>query len=189
MSKAFRYALFFLIPIVVILDQWSKHLILKEPAFDALDCLDQGQRCGGIEVSSIFDLSLVWNRGISFGTLQSDGFMRWVLVALVVVIAVGFGVWLLKAARHWTGIALALVVGGALGNVIDRVRFGAVVDFLDFSGPWFDFSYRYLGPVEVGFPWVFNVADAAVSVGAVLLFVDQFLMSRNEQSARAGTDQ
>jgi signal peptidase II len=62
-----------------------------------------------------------------------------------------------------------MVVGGAIGNVIDRVRFGAVVDFLNFS--------------DIYFVWVFNVADAAISVGAVLLFVDQFLMSRQEKNS------
>lgn len=175
MTKPFRYALFFLIPIIVVLDQWSKWLILKEPSFNALGCLDQTQRCGQIEVLSFFDLTMVWNRGISFGIGQSEGLMRWFLVIMTTGIAIGFTVWLLQAARRFTGIALALVIGGAFGNVIDRIRFGAVVDFLDFSGlvrPYF-------------FNYVFNVADAAISVGAVLLFADQFLMSREEKAAGA----
>ena len=70
---------------------------------------------------------------------------------------------------------VAPVVGGAFGNVIDRVRFGAVVDFLDFSGIFRPYFFNY----------VFNVADAAISVGAVLLFVDQFLMSRQDKAAGA----
>lgn len=173
MSKAFRYGLFVLIPMIVILDQWTKTLVLNEPVFNAHGCLDQTQRCGHIEISSIFDLSMVWNRGVSFGVGQSDGIMRWILVLMTVGIAVGFAIWLFRAAGRWTCVALALVVGGAIGNVIDRIRFGAVVDFLNFSG--------------IYFPWVFNVADAAISVGAVLLFVDQFLMSRSESSAGAGS--
>ncbi len=174
MSKGFRYALFFLIPAIVVVDQWSKLLILQEPVFNALACLEGAQRCGKIEISSIFDLSMVWNRGISFGALESEGIMRWVLVGFQIAIAVGFAVWLLRVARRWTGLALALVIGGAIGNVIDRIRFGAVVDFLDFSGMYFI--------------WVFNVADAAISVGAVLLFIDQFLMSRSESSAGTETE-
>ena len=75
-------------------------------------------------------------------------------------------------------LALALVIGGAFGNVIDRVRFGAVVDFLDFSGIFRPYFFNY----------VFNVADAAISVGAVLLFVDQFLMSRQDKAAGAVTE-
>ena len=164
MSDRVRYSLFSLIPIVLILDQWTKYLVLNEPRFNALGCLDGTERCGQIELSSIFDLTMVWNRGVSFGVGQSEGIMRWVLVAMTVVIAIGFAIWLWRAGRLWTGLALSLVVGGAIGNVIDRVRFGAVVDFFDFSG--------------IYFIWVFNVADAAITVGAVLLFIDQFLMSR-----------
>ncbi|MEM1037123.1 MAG: signal peptidase II [Pseudomonadota bacterium] len=175
MSQRFRYILLALIPVVAILDQWTKYLILNEPRFNALRCLDKTQPCGQIEVSGIFDLTMVWNRGVSFGLGQSEGIMRWVLVGLTSLIAIGFFVWLLQVARNWTGLALALVVGGAIGNVIDRFRFGAVVDFLDFSGIWPPYFFNY----------VFNVADAAISVGAVLLFVDQFLMSQHETSAGA----
>ena len=75
-----------------------------------------------------------------------------------------FAVWLLRAARWTTALAVSLIIGGAVGNLIDRARFGAVVDFLDFSGLYF--------------VWVFNVADAAISVGAVLLLLDQLLISR-----------
>ena len=101
--------------------------------------------------------------------------MRWFLVLMTTAIAIGFTVWLFQATRRFTGIALALVIGGAFGNVIDRVRFGAVVDFLDFSGILRPYFFNY----------VFNVADAAISVGAVLLFADQFLMSREEKTAGA----
>ena len=175
MTKPFRYALFFAIPIIVILDQWTKWLILNEPKFNALGCLDRTQRCGQVEIVSFFDLTMVWNRGISFGIGQSEGLMRWFLVLMTTGIAIGFTVWLFKATRRFTGIALALVIGGAFGNVIDRIRFGAVVDFLDFSGILRPYFFNY----------VFNVADAAISVGAVLLFADQFLMSREEKTAGA----
>ena len=178
MPQGFRNRLFFLIPVIVILDQWSKWLILNEPEFNALGCLDRTQDCGRIDVLPFFELHMVWNRGISFGIGQSEGIMRWLLVILTTAIAIGFTVWLVRAARRFTGIALALVVGGAFGNVIDRVRFGAVVDFLDFSvilEPYF-------------FIYVFNAADAAISVGAVLLFADQFLMSRQEKAAGAVTE-
>ena len=175
MTQRTRYGFFFLIPVIIVLDQWSKWLVLNEPVFNALGCLDQTQRCGRIEVLPFFDLTMVWNRGVSFGIGQSEGIMRWVLVILTTAIAIGFTIWLIKATRRFTGLALALVIGGAFGNVIDRVRFGAVVDFFDFSGlirPYF-------------FNYVFNVADAAISVGAVLLFVDQILMSREEKTAGA----
>ena len=120
MTKAFRYSLFFMIPVIVVLDQWTKWLVLNEPTFNALGCLDRTQRCGQIEVTSFFDLTMVWNRGISFGIGQSEGLMRWVLVLMTTAIAIGFTVWLIQAGRRFTGIALALVIGGAFGNVIDR---------------------------------------------------------------------
>ncbi|MDJ0922352.1 MAG: signal peptidase II [Henriciella sp.] len=164
MSNRVRYSLFGLIPLILVLDQWSKYLVLQEPRFNALGCLDGAELCGRIELSPIFDLSMVWNRGVSFGIGQSEGVMRWVLVIMTLAIAIGFAVWLWRAGRLLTGLALSLVVGGAIGNVIDRIRFGAVVDFFDFSG--------------IYFIWVFNVADAAITVGAVLLFIDQFLMSQ-----------
>ena len=175
MTQPFRYALFFLIPVIVIVDQWTKWLILDDAQFNAIGCLDQTQRCGRVDVLPFFDLTMVWNRGISFGIGQSEGIMRWLLVILTTAIAIGFTVWLLRAARRFTGIALALVIGGAFGSVIDRVRFGAVVDFLDFSGIFRPYFFNY----------VFNVADAAISVGAVLLFVDQFLMSQQDKTAGA----
>ena len=170
MTQRFRMILVLgLIPFAVILDQWTKYLVLNEPRFNALGCLDRTEACGKIEVSSIADLTMVWNRGISFGLGQSEGIMRWVLFAVTLAIAIGFSIWLFRAARWLTGLALALVVGGAIGNMIDRVRFGAVVDFIDFSDVWFKY--------------VFNVADSAVTIGAILLFLDQFLLAQDEKKA------
>lgn len=152
---------------IVILDQWSKALILGQPQLNALDCLPDPLRCGRIEISPWFDLSMRWNQGVSFGLLQAGGFARWALVVIQLGIAVGFAVWLYRVQRPVTAIALALVIGGAIGNnMFDRVRYGAVVDFLDFSG---------LVPF---FPWIFNVADTAISVGAGLLLLDQLLAGR-----------
>ncbi|MDZ4761374.1 MAG: signal peptidase II [Alphaproteobacteria bacterium] len=148
---------------IIGLDQLSKHLILGEPAFNALACLADNA-CGRIELSPVFDLSMTWNRGVSFGALQAEGAARWVLFALTSAIAIGFTVWLLRAERWLTALSLALVIGGAVGNLVDRARFGAVVDFLDFSGMFF--------------PWIFNVADASISVGAAILLLDQVLAGR-----------
>lgn len=162
------------IPVVLIADQWTKFLVLAEPRFNALGCLDRTEPCGKIEISGIFDLTMLWNRGMSFGAFQSEGIMRWVLVVLTVAIAAAFLVWLVQASRPMTALALSLVVGGAIGNVIDRIRFGAVVDFFDFSGLWEPYFFNY----------VFNIADAAITVGAALLFLDQFILSREQKAAR-----
>lgn len=159
---------FFLVPLVVALDQWSKWMVLAEPRFNAQGCFADSQMCGRIPLPGPLDFTMLWNRGMSYGLFQSDGIGRWILAGIMLAIAVGFLVWLLRAEGRWLKLALALVIGGAFGNLIDRVRFGAVVDFIDANGLYF--------------PWVFNIADAAISVGAVLLFVDQFLLSRPKQA-------
>lgn len=142
-----------LILVVLGLDQASKYWVLNH-----LNLLTIGK----IEISPIFDLTMVWNYGVSFGALKAHAdWQRWGLVAMSGVIATVFAVWLFKAERRQTFIALALVIGGAIGNLIDRVRFGAVADFLNFEGLFF--------------PWVFNVADAAITIGAILLAIDMLM--------------
>lgn len=158
---------------IVVLDQLTKSWVLGVSELRALECLPSNAMCGKIELSPFFDLTMTWNRGISFGAFQADGLARWGLFIMIGVIAVGFTLWLFRAERWMTALALSMVVGGAVGNLIDRARFGAVVDFIDFSGPWF-----MLGELKVGFPWIFNVADASISVGAAALLLDQLLAGR-----------
>jgi signal peptidase II len=153
--------------IVFVVDQIAKHLILEVLHFSPVGCLQGGYGCGFIELTPFFDLQMVWNRGVSFGLLRAnEELARWGLVALSFVISGVFLWWLKGAARRLTAAALGLVIGGALGNVVDRIRFGAVADFLDFNGLWF--------------PWVFNVADAAITVGAILLAVDMVFFTESE---------
>ncbi len=178
MTRSWRWAIP-LIVVIVVLDQLSKAWVLATPEFRALECLDGLARCGGIEVSPLMDFSMTWNRGVSFGAMQADGIARWILFGVISAIAVGFTIWLLRAERKTTALALALVVGGAVGNLIDRFIFGAVVDFIDFQGPWFGWN---LFGWPVGFPWIFNIADAAISIGAIFLLVDQLLVGRKRTS-------
>ena len=153
--------------VIFVADQFTKWLVLGPGAFSPEGCLDAGYGCRFIELTPFFDLQMVWNRGVSFGLLKADqDLARWALVALSLGIAGVFFWWLRTAERRLTAVALGLVIGGALGNVIDRVRFGAVADFLDFNGLWF--------------PWVFNVADASITVGAVLLAVDMVFFGEAE---------
>ncbi len=175
----------------LILDQFTKALVLGNDVFNARGCLfSPTPNCGKIEISQSFDLSMVWNYGMSFGMMQSDGIGRWILFAVTFIIVIAFTAWLLKAERKMTALALAFVIGGAIGNMIDRARFGAVVDFMDFSGPWFGIKFNATsgpfawidkaiyngdGILGLGFPYVFNVADMAISVGAIILIADQLL--------------
>ncbi len=112
------------------------------------------------EIVSFFDLRFVPNIGISLGLLPADGpATRWALVALTGVIAAGVAVWMWREKVTGDMLALALVLGGALGNILDRVRLGYVVDYADLHfGEWRPFL-------------VFNVADAAITIGVVILLV------------------
>lgn len=122
-----------------------------------------------IALTSFFNIVLVMNRGVSFGVLGgAPGWVAWALVAFAVLIAVALLIWMRFAHGRLLVSALGLVAGGALGNVIDRIRFGAVVDFLDFhAGAWH---------------WpAFNVADAAITVGVLLLVLDSMKSDRENR--------
>ncbi|MGL6042873.1 MAG: signal peptidase II [Sandaracinobacteroides sp.] len=110
-----------------------------------------------IPVLPVFSLTWVENRGVSMGMLTADTETgRWLLVGLTAVIASVVAVWI-KREKQWPeALALGLVLGGALGNIVDRIRFGYVVDFIHLhAGPW---SF-----------YVFNVADAAITLGVIIL--------------------
>ncbi len=110
-------------------------------------------------------LTLVENRGVSFGLFQSDAaWTRWALAGFSLIVAVSLGLWARRADRRLTAVAVGLIMGGAVGNLIDRARFGAVVDFVDVQA--------------LHFPWVFNVADSAITVGILLLMAESFLAPR-----------
>lgn len=108
-----------------------------------------------VTILPIFSFTLVHNKGISFGLLGSDGLGRWLLVAFTLAVVAYLFNWLRRSDKPILITGLGLVIGGAIGNVIDRIRLGYVIDFLNFSG--------------MKFPWVFNVADSAIFVGVVLL--------------------
>ncbi len=113
-----------------------------------------------LEVTGFFNLMLIYNRGVSFGLLDSEAaLVPWLLSGLAVAIVIGLVVWLRQIEGRWPGVAVGLIVGGAVGNVIDRLRLGAVIDFLDLH--W------------AGFHWpAFNLADSAITLGVALLLVD-----------------
>lgn len=163
------YAAYGFALIVIVLDQLTKAWIMG-----GLDLREMGH----IQVlPPLFNLTWVENRGVSFG-LFGDGSARWMLSAFSIAVAGILGWWALKADRRMLISAIGLIMGGALGNVIDRIRFGYVVDFLDVSGPHF-----FLGSMKINFPWIFNVADSAICIGVILLILDSV---RAEQEAKVG---
>jgi signal peptidase II len=116
-------------------------------------------------VAGPFWLTMVWNKGVSFGVLNIDAeWTRWVLSAFSLGVAGALAVWAWRVDRPLLALAVGLIIGGAVGNAIDRVRLGAVTDFIDFT--------------RLMFPWVFNLADSAISVGSVLLIWDLFVAPR-----------
>ena len=122
-----------------------------------------------------FDLTRVHNHGISLGIAQAQNDThRWLLVAMTAAIAVGVAWWIAKEKQRGDQLALAMVLGGALGNIVDRVQFGYVVDFLDLHFGTFRPFY------------VFNVGDAAISIGVVILLLRAFLL---REKAPEGTNE
>lgn len=145
--------------LALVLDQASKTWILESVM----------QPPQVIEVTPFFNLVLAWNRGVSFGMFnnQSD-YGPYLLTGLAVVIIIALAVWLWRATTRLSVLALGMIIGGAIGNVIDRIQYGAVVDFLDVHA--------------FGYHWpAFNVADSAVCVGAAILILES-LFTKGETS-------
>jgi signal peptidase II len=159
--------------LVIVADQLSKTFALNAfvrhcPGMSPhVPALGQPMVECSIPVSRIFSLTLVWNGGMSFGLFRGGADLsRWALALFAVIVAGALGWWARKADKRLFALAAGCLIGGAIGNVIDRFRFGAVVDFLDFKG--------LTGGL---FPWIFNVADSAITVGAIALIVEAFAPS------------
>lgn len=148
-------------------DQFSKWIVTGPLGINQIG--DQ------MELLPIFNLTYVQNRGISLGLLHADGEAgRWLLVAMTAAIAIGVAWWIARETKRGDQLALSLILGGALGNIVDRVRFGFVTDFADLH---FGAFRPFL---------VFNVADAAISIGVVILLLRAFLI---REKAPEGTNE
>lgn len=123
-----------------------------------------------ITILPIFNLTWTENNGISLGLFNATTEVgRWMLVAVTSAIAVGVAIWIGREKHRWDQAPLGLILGGALGNILDRVRHGYVVDFADLH---FGAFRPFL---------VFNVGDAAISIGVVILLVRAFLMRERDE--------
>ena len=119
-----------------------------------------------VEVTPFFNLVMVWNYGISFGMFAGSR-QPAILIACSAIILGILAVWLYKNSSKLVACALGCVIGGAAGNVIDRLRFGAVADFLDF----------HIGPYH----WpAFNIADSSIFIGVVLLCISSMFTQRHQ---------
>ena len=138
--------------IIMILDQWSKWWMVTDvmnPPYV-------------LKITSFFNIVLAMNRGVSFSLFQAgspEGV--WFLIGTTSLIVLALLIWLFKTSDKFLHLALGLVMGGAIGNIIDRFNYGAVIDFLDFH--W------------QGRHWpAFNVADTAITIGVALIFLHSF---------------
>jgi lipoprotein signal peptidase len=141
--------------VVLAADQASKWWVLN-----GLDLPDVRQ----IVVLPVLNLTMVWNNGVTFGLLNGFGAWGHIILAVVALAVVGaLGLWLRRAESNVVAVSIGSIAGGAIGNVIDRIRFGAVVDFIHahVATPWGDLSW-----------YVFNVADAAIVCGVAVLIID-----------------
>lgn len=130
----------------------------------------------------LLNLSLVYNPGAAFSFLsQADGWQRWFFIGLSLCISVVLAVWLtrLQPAEKWTRLSLSLILAGAVGNLIDRVAYGYVIDFIDFYYPAQSCLPLFMRLGQNCHWPTFNVADSAISVGAVLLLCGQFFENRH----------
>ena len=143
--------------VVLIADQLTKYWILS------VIRLPEGAT---MEVFWPLQFTRIWNEGVSFGLLQAQNdLVRWGMVAFSLIVAVLLSYWARSQTRFLPAVGLALLIGGAIGNAIYRARFGAVVDFLDVQRLGF-------------FPWIFNIADAAITIGVIMILLDSLRRER-----------
>lgn len=149
----------FLAFVILVLDQWSKLYV-----FGILEGLNPPV----IELTSFLNFVMVYNYGVSFGMFDSIANGDIILSAVAIIITIVLFVWMYKVKELHLGIALGLIIGGAIGNIVDRIRVGAVADFIDF----------YVG----NYHWpAFNVADSAVCVGVFILLIDSFISKESKE--------
>lgn len=146
--------------IIFLLDQWTK----MEIVYDVMAPTPKV-----IEVTSFFNIVMAWNRGVSFGMFGWDSHTKiYVLAGMAFIAAIGLFIWMIRENRLRFALPCGAIIGGAIGNGIDRLHWGAVADFLDFH--------------MMGYHWpAFNVADMGISCGATLLILDS-LFSKQDSS-------
>lgn len=147
---------------VFIADQWSKNLILEWFS----------NHHGKVTATSFMNFILAWNKGISFSLFQANSiYGMWILIAVALMIAFILIWWIITAENTFSAVCFAMILGGAFGNVVDRLRFGAVIDFIDFHV----FGYHW---------YTFNIADSGIVVGAALLLIHQLFFQQNHSTGK-----
>ncbi len=144
-------------------------LLTKEIAFQAVEQNFINNNLPYIIVTDFFNIVKVWNRGVSFGMFNDLQHGKVIFAAIVAIISIILLIWLYNNKNPIVSYALAFIIGGAFGNMIDRLKNSAVADFLDFH--------------LFGYHWpAFNLADSAVFIGVAILLIDDLILKRNEKT-------
>lgn len=156
--KRLVYA-FLIVICVIIMDQVSKAWILNVMNPPST-----------IPILPFLDIILTWNKGIGFGLLQAHSLWgKMLLIGIALAISTVLGIWLWRTTDKLLLISLSIIIGGAIGNIIDRLRFGAVVDFI----------YVHVYILGYHFP-AFNIADSAITVGVCLLLIESYVRKKSD---------
>ena len=156
--------------IVCLLDQAAKLWLLFS--------FDLGAR-GVVPLTPFLDLVLTWNKGISYGLFQQDGpYGQWALLVFKALAVALLWIWMARVTTRLSALSLGLIIGGAVGNSIDRVAYGAVADFLHFHVTTATWSFSW---------YVFNLADVAIVVGVIGLLYESLLGDHAAKAPRSGT--
>lgn len=163
--------------LVILLDQTSKQF--AEAMLSAYQA---------VPVIPYFDLTLMYNEGAAFSFLSDQGgWQRWFFVVLASIVTGVLIIWLrrLDPREKWVALSLSLIIGGAVGNLIDRILFGKVIDFLDvyYRGESCLLGFSRLGS-ECHWP-AFNLADSAIFVGVVVMLIDAFFLTSRREASKA----
>ena len=164
----------------IILDQVSKWLILENvfrpkvggEKLGFFDWITSPFRLphNSTEILPFLDLTMVWNQGISFGLFQNGN--PWPLIIMALAIVVMFSIWMLKSDKWVEVIAISMVIGGAIGNIIDRLHFKAVADFLDFHVNGWHYP-------------AFNLADSFITVGIIILVTYSLFFDKEKKEIQS----
>lgn len=150
--------------ITALLDQISKYWVFS---------LLIEKEHNAMEVFPFFNLVMVHNYGVSFGMFNDLPYGYLILTAVALFITIMLLIWMWRENKIYISVALGLIIGGAIGNIIDRIRLGAVADFLDF----------YIS----GYHWpAFNLADSAVFIGVALILLENFITNKGDKDAKNG---
>ena len=149
--------------VVMVLDQWTKISVVQAFEYAHVE-----------SITSFFNLTLRYNHGVAFSIFDdAAGSQRWWLSALAIIVSIVLVVWIARLGKRWSLelVGLSLILGGAIGNVYDRVTLGYVVDFIEVH-------YN-------GYFWpAFNIADSAISVGAGMLIVDALFFAKKREQEK-----